>query len=293
MTRPDAVEALIELFHARRPIRAGSLILTVYGDAVAPRGGALWLGSLIEILGAMRIADGVVRTAMSRLANDCWLERTRIGRNSHYRLSAQGRRVFDAATRRIYFAAPGTWDGTWSLAVLNGPSEMRAEARARLDAAGFGALAPNVMLRPHGPDPLPSGTDLMLLEARGAAPDDARRLAAAIWPLDDLAARYRLFLDHFAGLAPAAASALAPLDALVVRILLIHEYRRVILRDPLLPLALLPEDWPGTAARALCGRLYRAVRTASEAWIDANGVNADGPLPAPDAAFAARFRDIV
>jgi phenylacetic acid degradation operon negative regulatory protein len=293
MTRPDAVEALIELFHARRPIRAGSLIVTVYGDAVAPRGGGLWLGSLIGILGAMGIGDGVVRTAMSRLANDGWLERTRIGRNSHYRLSGKGHRVFDEATRRIYFAAPGTWDGSWSLAVLNGPSETRAEARARLDAAGFGVLAPNVMLRPHGPEPLPAPSDLILMEASGAAPDDARRLAAAIWPLDDLAARYRLFLDHFAGLAPAAASALAPLDALVVRILLIHEYRRVILRDPLLPRALLPDDWPGTAARLVCGRLYAAVRAASEAWLDTHGINVDGALPAPDAAFAARFRDIV
>jgi phenylacetic acid degradation operon negative regulatory protein len=33
-----------------------------------------------------------------------------------------------------------------------------------------------------------------------------------------------------------------------VRTLLIHAYRRVLLRDPLLPAALLPLDWPGAAA---------------------------------------------
>jgi phenylacetic acid degradation operon negative regulatory protein len=41
-----------------------------------------------------------------------------------------------------------------------------------------------------------------------------------------------------------------------VRTLLIHEYRRVLLRDPNLPEALLPAGWPGLQARALCESLY-------------------------------------
>ncbi|HKH34355.1 MAG TPA: hypothetical protein VKA80_09390, partial [Beijerinckiaceae bacterium] len=37
---------LLDAFHARTPIRAGSLIVTIFGDAVAPRGGELSLASL-------------------------------------------------------------------------------------------------------------------------------------------------------------------------------------------------------------------------------------------------------
>ena len=43
-----------------------------------------------------------------------------------------------------------------------------------------------------------------------------------------------------------------------MRTLLIHAYRRVLLRDPQLPAALLPLDWPGAAAYALCRDFYRA-----------------------------------
>lgn len=297
--RTSPVDALVDAFHARHPIRAGSLIVTVYGDAVAPRGGELSTGSLIALLSALRIGDGLVRTALTRLVQDGWLDRTRQGRNSHYRLSEKGRGVFDAATRRIYFAAPGQWDGGWSLAVLDGTGEARTRTRARLEDWGFGALAPNVMLRPNGAGsgaeaPLDAAPGLVRLAATGADPHEARRLAGLVWPLDDLAARYRRFAGRFAPLAEdeATARALDPAEALVVRILLIHEYRRVILRDPLLPRALLPADWPGHAARGLCGRLYDAIRAASERWIDEHGLNSGGPLPSPDAAFARRFRDI-
>src|SRR6187200_445729 len=61
---------------------------------------------------------------------------------------------------------------------------------------------------------------------------------------------------------------LSDVDAFTARILLIHHYRRVVLRDPLLPTALLPSDWPGRAARALCGEIYRRLLPASEQWLD-------------------------
>jgi phenylacetic acid degradation operon negative regulatory protein len=296
MGKDAVIDGLLARFHARHPIRAGSLVITVYGDAVAPRGGSLWLGSLLAIMGACGIGDGVVRTAMSRLAQDGWLERTRIGRNSHYRLAAKGRAVFDGATRRIYFGAPGAWDGTWRLAVLIDAPETRARLRGRLEDLGFGVLAPNVLLRPHDArDTAPElDAGALVMEARGGVPAAARRLAAGVWPLETLADSYRRFLDQFGPLGrdQRALGRLDPLAALLVRILMIHEYRRIILRDPLLPVALLPDDWPGAAARLLCGRIYDAVRAPSERWLDGNGVNEAGPLPPPDPAFAARFHDL-
>src|SRR5918993_520934 len=74
------VETLLDRFHERTPIRAGSLIVTVFGDTVVPRGGVLSLTSRHEIMRAFRISDTLVRTALSRLVSEGWFERWEAGR---------------------------------------------------------------------------------------------------------------------------------------------------------------------------------------------------------------------
>src|SRR5690349_2077901 len=149
------VGRLLDDFHGRTPIRAGSLIVTIFGDAVVPRGGSLWLGSLFEIARAFRISDGLVRTAMSRLVADGWLERWKVGRNSFYRLTEPGRKTFAAATERIYGAPARTWSGSFDLVLLDnggsgggGGADERSALRAGLEAAGYGALAPGLLVSP-------------------------------------------------------------------------------------------------------------------------------------------------
>src|SRR5919204_4704966 len=66
MSAAAPVSALLHRFHASRPVRAWSLIVTLYGDAIVPRGGSLWLGSLTEIMDLFGIDAGHVRTACSR-----------------------------------------------------------------------------------------------------------------------------------------------------------------------------------------------------------------------------------
>src|ERR1700710_836029 len=82
---------------------------------------------------------------------------------------------------------------------------------------------------------------------------------------------------------------LSDADAFTARILLIHHYRRVVLRDPLLPSALLPLDWPGRAARRLCGEIYRGLLPRSEQWLDGHASNENGPVPKPSGDLGRRF----
>ena len=82
---PQPLARIIEQLK-REPSRTGSIVITVFGDAIVPRGGSVWLGTLLEFFEALDIDSGVVRTAMSRLAADGWLERNKVGRNSFYRL---------------------------------------------------------------------------------------------------------------------------------------------------------------------------------------------------------------
>ena len=261
-------------------------MVTVFGDAVVPRGGSLWLGTLLEVFAGMGVAAGVVRTAMSRLAADGWLERTRIGRNSFYRLTGTVGAVYVAAAERIYGGPAPGWDGAFHL-LLAGNAAGRDGLKDALQQRGFGVAAPGVWIAP-GHAAIPPEAAGLLRMTGTMPPDDARQLAARAWPLSGTAEAYHRFLGAFAPLRHGLADA-GKLDALVARILLIHEYRRIVLRDPGLPPALLPHDWPGTAARQLCAEIYRVLLPASERWLDQHGRNESGPLPPPAANLLHRF----
>ncbi|HEV7265275.1 MAG TPA: PaaX family transcriptional regulator C-terminal domain-containing protein [Falsiroseomonas sp.] len=260
--------------------RIASFIVTVWGDAIAPRGGSLWLGSLQAILDRFGCTPGQVRTAMSRLTEEGWLARNRVGRNSFYRLGPRGEQVFGAAAARIYGARTPGWDGALRLVLLAEPA-----AREALAARGFGTLPGGVMLGVAGDAvELPTGVPILFGTTRDA--EETRQLAARAWPLEALSEGYARFLGAFSPLRNAAIEAQ---EALPLRLLLVHEWRRMVLRDPLLPTALLPQDWPGTPARRLAGELYHRLAPAAEAWLDQTGRNEDGRLP-PSAA-GSRFAE--
>ncbi len=293
---PSPIAAILQ--HLRnRPSRTWSIVVTVFGDAVAPRGGSLWLGSLLGIFEAMEIPGGVVRTAMSRLTADGWLQRSRVGRNSFYQLTDEGRSRFAAAAERIYGEPPTDWDGRFNLVLLDSGADRdaiggtdRDKLRGVLESSGFGSIAPGVLIAPLS-TPLPNEA-AALLRLQGCADlPTGRQLVERAWTLTDTAEAYRRFLHAFEPLLQwiAASGQLSDLDALVARILLVHEYRRVVLRDPLLPPALLPADWPGTGARRLASRIYQALLPGSERWLDQNGQNEDGPLPPSSSDLQRRF----
>ncbi len=272
------------------PSRIWSIVITVYGDAILPRGGSVGLGTLTRFFEALGIGEGAVRTAMSRLAADGWLVRSRVGRNSFYRLADKGRDTFAVATEHIYNPPALPWSGHFDLAILP-PNGERDTGRSALQAAGFGSPSPGLWIAPRGAA-LPAGVAEHALRLSASTDDPtAARLAATAWPLGRTAERYQRFIALFGPLAAALdGEALSAAESFVLRILLIHAYRRVILRDPILPPALLPLNWPGGEARRLCATIYRAVLGPSEAWLDENGSCEGGELPAAEASLAQRFR---
>ena len=271
-------------------MRAWSLIVTLYGDAIVPRGGSLWLGSLTEIMALFGIDAGHVRTAMSRLVTDGWLERERIGRNSYYRLSSQESASFRAATRRIYFDAEQHSEDRLRLALLSPEVGDRTVVRGLLEREGFAAFSPTIYVGLGDPSArIAERNGLFLVTAEPGKSCPA--IVAAAFKLTPLAASYREFLGRFAPLDRklATGARLEGADALVARVLLIHEFRRIVLRDPGLPPALLPPDWPGTAARARAADLYRRLVPAAETYLDRIARNEAGLLPPPDTDFFRRF----
>src|SRR6187401_1594610 len=235
----------------REPSRTGSIVITVFGDAIVPRGGSVWLGTLLEFFEQLDIDASVVRTAMSRLTADRWFERNRIGRNSFYRLVQSGRQTFDIATKHIYGPPASDWTGRFELLLIGNGGDRNA-ARDALKNAGFGSPLPGVWVAPSGV-PVPTEAAGAIRLEVSAEDDSGRRLLSESWPLQRTADAYLKFMKTFEPLrASLGRDRLSAAEAFTARILLIHQYRRVVLRDPLLPVALLPRDWPGGAARKLC-----------------------------------------
>ncbi len=294
-----AVAALLAAFRRQRPLRGGSLIVTAFGDSLAPRGGAIALGSLIALMAPFGLTERLVRTSVARLATEDWLANRRVGRRSEYRLTVRGRERLREATARIY-SGPPAWSGRWTLVL--GPelgAAQREALRRLLRWEGFGEIAPGVLAHPTTTPAAVreylamnglAGAPL-LLETSTPSAGDACRLVERGWDLRDLAARYARFIRRYGAVAAelAAAGRLAPLGAFVVRTLMIHEYRRIHLRDPLLPRPLLPDRWPGTTAYETCRALYGRLFAPAEAFLDAHGSRLDGPLPPPDRSVSQRF----
>lgn len=288
-----------------RQVRANSLIITVYGDSIAPHGGSVWLGSFIDLVKPLGLNDRLVRTSVFRLSKDLWLESEHIGRRSYYGLTATGRRRFEHAYRRIYFQPKTHWEGDWQLVLTTG-SELtpaqRESMRKELLWEGFGLIAPGVLAHPSAN--LESLMDILqgtgaqdkvvVLRAKNLGALSGRPLRELVrecWNLGAVAQDYERFLDRFQPVLRTLKSAreLDPEQCFVVRTLLMHEFRRTLLRDPQLPEQLLPTDWPGGAARQLCRDLYAVTQNEAENHLMSVLETASGRLPEAAPYFYERF----
>jgi phenylacetic acid degradation operon negative regulatory protein len=294
---------LVARFRRQRPLRGGSLIVTLFGDSIMPRGGAIALGSLIELAAPFGLNERLVRTATARLAHDGWLEGRRAGKLSEYRLSKNGRARFAEATKRIYSEPDTAWSGRWTLIVV---PPMRAaerkEIREELVWRGFGEISANVFAHPElDSQALRSQRDsggllskVVVFDASLAGGGAPQGLVDLGWDLEDLGLRYQRFVGRFANVQVELKRRrdIEPRDCFLVRTLLIHEYRRLHLRDPLLPAQLLRPNWPGAQAAVLCRDIYARILGPSEAHLSRVASRLTGALPAADASILQRFGGI-
>lgn len=251
-------------------LRAAPFIVTIYGDVVEPRGGTLWIGTLIDICGDVGVSETRVRTAVSRLVAAGQLYGERVGRRSFYRLTAAARADYARAAGLLFDPPPPT--DRWRIVCRD------ATPTEDLIRAGFAAIAPGVFIAPdHSGADVPTG-----LTFRAEVVQDVARLqdfAAAHWDLGAHWQAYQTFLDRFGSIDVVDVSDLGPRQALVLRLVLVHGYRDALLRDPRLPPAALPPDWPGTAARVLFARVYRALSVAADSFVGSCFEHAAGRLP--------------
>lgn len=239
---------------------ARSLLMTMLGEFVLPRGGPVWTQTLVSALALLGTEPKSARQALARTAAEGWLESERFGRRVRWSLTTQGRRLLAEGAQRIYAFGRDEveWDGRWLLLLVSVPEsqrDLRHRIRTQLNWAGFGSPAPGVWVSPHVSqqaegeriltDAGLSGSAMSFLASYGQI-GSQDMLVARSWDLDALQQRYAGFIDEFTGLDPATGEA-----ALRAQTRLVHEWRRFPFLDPRLPEQLLPENWSGTKAADL------------------------------------------
>ncbi len=303
MTIENSARVLLDEFRSRPTMRAGSLIITVFGDAVLPRGGTVWIGSLIRVLDDFGVSERLVRTSVFRLTRDNWLYVNQVGRRSYYSLTKDGVRRFEQATQRIYGEPRQSWSGDWCLVLLADlDAGQKDTVRKELGWLGFGAISTNMLAHPSPTMSELEQTlrqigierDLVVMRGRtlGKNQDDAMRaLVHKSWNLDEIDRRYGDFITQFRPVFSAVEKFRNCDDrtAFQIRTLMIQEYRRILLRDPLLPAEMLPARWHGTAAYQLCRNLYRLIYSQADDFMTREFETANGPLPPPAPEFFKRF----
>jgi phenylacetic acid degradation operon negative regulatory protein len=264
--------------------RTQDLIFTLYGDYLLQRDSPIWIGSLIEMLGALDVSDQAVRSTTSRMARKGWLSTTRIGRNSYYALTCKAIDLLSKGAQQIYFPKTDDWDGSWYLLTYSFSDEQqqtRHQLRRHLSWLGFGQLASGTWLAPHDRrddlcailDELDIASYVDYFRAEHICFGEARSLAQRCWDLDALNQRYHRFLDAFNSAYRRDRCALNDGDAQPLeyyfrqRFWLVHEYRYFPFHDPCLPAELLPASWLGHTAIELFKEYHALLRSKANAYV--------------------------
>lgn len=302
--KSPVVAKLLHEFQQQRPIRSGSLIASVFGDAISPHGNSVWLSSLIRALEPFGLDSRLVRTAAFRLVQDDWLFTNRVGRCSYYSLTENGLLHYEAAAERIYAPEPTPWDGIWTLVF---PTLLEAAERDQLikelSWLGFANFGGGVLGYPgdhreavdKSLRALKMQHKVVLMRARSEDVADSRSLQALMencWNLDELSQRYTQFIERFKPVTATVAAGLSPEESFQVRILLIHEYRRILLKHPDLPEDTLPKNWEGHIAHEVTANIYRAVQAQAKYYLQTELKTVDGYLEEVAPSYYRRFGGI-
>jgi phenylacetic acid degradation operon negative regulatory protein len=222
------------------PLRVWSLLVTVFGDLAQDC--ALDGPTLSTIMAQIGIKPEATRVALHRLRGDGWITSEKAGRTSLYRLTAQGQRDSAAARPRIY-GRPEQMAQSAELIVT-------PQSGAALNPVDFAQIAPRLYI-----------CGVNICGTGATIPPDAMRLHPTDlppWLSDEIEtpamrasyAALHVVLTDIQTALPADAN-LIPLHISVLRILIVHGWRRLTLKHPDLPRAAHSRDWRGHDCRAL------------------------------------------
>jgi len=283
------------------------MVVTIFGDTVSQHGSWLWLSSLIKTLEPLGFNDRQVRTSVYRLVQSNWLQVNKVGRCSYYCFTDFAMAHYEKAARRIYAADQADWNENWILVLpISVPEDKKEEFRKSLLWQGFNTLVSGLYAHPscdassldEAIHELGLAGNVIILNGSIADLNSQSVIKSLIkdrWKLSALETSYRDFLNFYRPLCQQLlnkqdkSEQLSTTDCFLLRAILIHDYRRILLRDPDFPQAMLTQGWVGYEAHDLVKRMYKTLVEPSTTYIEENMNNAQGKLPEASNKFYQRF----
>jgi len=250
LTKDDVATAKQALISLEAP-RVWSMLVSIFGDLAFRAGDSIEGPLLTRLTDGMNIKPEAVRVALHRLRNDSWIVSTKSGRTANHALTANALAERNRVAPLIYNRTQDL-PQDWCLAI---PAQNDAEARTALGANGFVALSTRIFIG-QAPSNAPKN---VLLCAGETAPDWVR---AELVP-GTLTRQFDTLLTALQSVSrkvsAANAAELSPTEAALFRALIVHHWRRLVLRHPYLPVSLLGAHWPGHQCRTLVCDLLDAI----------------------------------
>lgn len=275
------------------PSRA--LLLTLLGNhfqgqAPSVDGGrrmAVASSTFVDVLARVGVSEQATRATLNRAVKQGFLHRHQRGRQAFFDLTDATRHLLADGARRLYHTDPvrTDWDGTWTLLAFSLPESRRTERhrlRVRLSWVGFAALRDGLWVAPGTIDvPAVIGDlgvteDIHVFAGPAVPPVRLDAMIAEAWDLATIADGYRTFLDRWDRDTPLPDA----VDDLARWIWLVTEWRLLLVDDPVLPPAHLPDDWPAVHARAVFDRWFSHYRQTATPLFEQALVHLDDHSPA-------------
>jgi phenylacetic acid degradation operon negative regulatory protein len=300
-------ETLITDFIKSQSVSANSLILTIFGDSISAHGGTIWLGSLIKLVARLGISQRLVRTSVFRLTENGILQSQQIGRRSFYSLADKGFRQFSSAAERIYRYHQAVWDGEWRL-VFTTFKNISAEDKERFQKEllwlGFNRLSAAVYAHPTADIEevkriiREMGIEDCVATMQAKSTDDqptkaSSNLVKYCFNFDAIKVEYQAFIEYFEGILPEAEGTSNtdkdPELCFLLRTILIHKFRHILLHEPELPRELVPADCLSHPTREIAEQLYKLVTANAENHFASIAEGQNGGLPDLSEEYFTRF----
>ncbi len=296
------IDSFIKSHAGSTAISCKSFIVTVFGDVISQHGGWIWLGSMISSLEPLGFSERLIRTSVFRLVKEDWLQVKKIGRKSFYAFTDSANKHYTKAARRIYAGKVHHSDGRWLIVMPCFVDETNLPVLKRqLLWMGFSALSSGAYAHPsidqtsleETISELALSDSVIVFSSRTFDQKSnlvLKRLVHEKWGLETLDTSYQKIIDDYSPLLSMLNNdkIISDQQSYFLRCLLIHEYRRVLLKDHELPKDMLPENWSGFYANELVKKLYAKFSKGSCRYIG-QLENAEGPLPRASIEFNKRF----
>ncbi|MEV0677650.1 PaaX family transcriptional regulator C-terminal domain-containing protein [Actinosynnema sp. NPDC050436] len=252
-------------------------------EALVGLDGTVDAGELYEVAAELGMSDQQVRLCVKRLVGEGKFTVEGRGRRAVLRMTPHALRAVEPDVEFLEFmyrqdAGQVTWDGKWHLVAFAVPESQRHARDALRDAIvrlGGAALHGGLYVSPHEWEDLvegeaaqlgvlPAVTFLSSADLRVGAEVSAARLAARLWPLDEIAARHERLAEVARVRLRRLREGASRVDLLRIAVEVAAEFTRAVEPDPLLPPALLPQPWVGAHARALVASCWAELAARSD-----------------------------